>query len=305
MALTHFAHYFPSEARQTGLAPFKTYVLGGANTRFACWDSFPSAVKESAQFDFSHWIIVGVSKTTQTAYARLSLFSVADFSMHLGSVDVSADKEVIVEIDPTAPHPPNDMRYEQRDFSHERPSYPTDPEETHRARVTAQCLDALGQLLAKIERKELDQLLDELHPVLAASAALDQSERLACIQKIVTNQAQRILMLLKYAAAGLAKQFEASYLADVVRDEIDSFIQSDATTPSGLSGKTERLLALALDRFAKDLLDRVESGGLDRASLESLLNGGLGAAVVGPVLMPCLQEAVVGHMSRLHGRGSS
>lgn len=301
IALTHFAHYFPGEARQPGLDAFKAYVLGGENIRFAWWDILPDAIKQAAQFDFSHWIVIGVSASTQSAYARVSLFGFADFSMNFGAINVFADKEVVVEINPTALHFSHHVNEQISNIVKAFPIYPVEPEETYRPRVVQICLQALSKLLGKLERKELEQLIDEIFPVLAESATMTRRDRVACIHSIVGIQSQRVLMLLKAAVAGLAEQFRASYLADAVRDEIDSFIQPDAAAQSGLSEKTEYLLGLALARFEAELLDQIETGRLDRASLALLLDGGPGAAVVGPVVMPFLKEAVVRYMA---GRGA-
>ncbi|MPQ55118.1 hypothetical protein [Duganella sp. FT27W] len=297
IALTHFAHYFPDESRQPGMNAFKAYVLGGENIRFAWWDILPETIKQAAQFEFSHWIIIGVSASTQRAYARMSLFGLADFSVNFGAINVSADKEVAVEINPTALHYPQHVNEQVYNIVKTFPIYPTEPEETYRPRVLQTCVKALSKLLEKLERKELEQLLDEIFPVLAESAAMARPDRVECVHSIVGIQSQRVLMLLKTAVSGLAKQFQESYLADVVRDEIDSFIQPDASSQSGLSEKTEHLLGLALARFEAELLHQIETGRLDRASLASLLDGGPGAAVVGPVVMPFLKEAVVRYMA--------
>jgi hypothetical protein len=152
IALTHFAHYFPSESRQPGLAAFKDYVLGGTNTRFAWWDLIPDTIKQSAQFEFSHWIIIGVSKLAQSAYARVSLFGFADFSVNLGAISVCADKEVVVEINPTALHYPLDVNEQVRHIAHAFPTYPAEPEETYRPRVVRSSLEELSRFLVKLER---------------------------------------------------------------------------------------------------------------------------------------------------------
>ena len=111
LALTFLARYFPEMARRLELKPFKDFVLGKGDLEPVWWDftSLPAVVPGNA-FRFGHRILIGASSSHQEAFARVFLFSTLSFSAYFGSVSVESNETVIVDIDPHADHPPDDIR---------------------------------------------------------------------------------------------------------------------------------------------------------------------------------------------------
>jgi hypothetical protein len=287
VALTFFAHHFPTEARQLGMLRFKTFVQGAGEDQFVWWDS-PDSFNglPSTPFKFGHTVALGVSASRSEAYARISLFSALNFAVRLGAVDTPSDRTVIVHINPQAECAPNDISEVRENalvFEVNRPPS-----------LTANLGEMIGSGLAqesiqllfnRISAWNLDRtirpVLDELNSI----RDLDEDERNKRVKVIVDREGQRVLNLMRYVVDGLKQNFKANAMMAKLVPSLDALVAADETSSTGLSQPASDALGVAKARLAEEIGRHLSSNDLDLDTLSMLLGGGPGAALVGEAMV--------------------
>jgi hypothetical protein len=287
VALTFLAHYFPQTARGAELKPFKDFVLG-ANVQQPVWWDFgglPAGAPYNA-FRFGHRILIGLSASRQEAFARVFLFSALSFSVHFGSARVESDETVIVDVDPHADHPPNDIR-EAREkrllIELERPSSLT--EGLRQTVESGEAQARLSRLLKEIFDWQIERAVEDLLSKIKGTMSLAKYERFPAVKELLAGQQQRVLNLMLHVVAGLKRKFDADPATARLSAVLDGLVMGDGNSATGLSQTAAYALELATAALADQICRDLERGQLDEARMSLLLAGGPGAAIVGAAIL--------------------
>jgi len=291
VAMTFLAHYFPETARSPELKPFKDFLLGANDQQPVWWDfgALPADVPDNA-FRFGHRILIGLSASRQEAFARVFLFSTLSFSVHFGPVRVESDENVIVDIDPLADHPPNDIREirEKKLWAEvEKPSLLT---ESLRQTVESGGAQArLSRLLNEISTWQIERTVEDLLPRIKATMGIAKHQRFPKVNELLAGQGQRVLNLMLNFVAGLKRQFDANPATAGLAPALEMLVMEDVNSGTGISQPAACALELATGALADEICRDLEQGHLDEARLLLLLCGGPGVAVVGQAILHLLR----------------
>lgn len=171
------------------------------------WDFDPPSGLPEQRFRFGHRIVIALSASRQEAYARVSFFSTLNFAARLGSAKVDRDQTVIVDIDPLADRPPDDI--------HETKSERLLAPVARPASLTAGLADEIQQgraeerfklLLSNIFSWLLDQTAGELLPQINAARSLDAPMRQQRVREVLGAQQQRVFNLCEGAEGAATRQ---------------------------------------------------------------------------------------------------
>jgi len=127
VAQTYFAQAFPELVRTEAFAPLKDHTLNGKGLPLAWWCFAPMEALGPNRFTFGHRVAVGVDASSSEAFAQISLFSALHFNVTLGCVHGQPSRTRVTDIDPLAPHPPNDRVEWDVESLAEVPRHPPDP----------------------------------------------------------------------------------------------------------------------------------------------------------------------------------
>ncbi|WP_057380183.1 hypothetical protein [Pseudomonas aeruginosa] len=324
MTQTFFAQEFPEVARSGALSDFINYTqaiakvaaLGGCeqqpeereeltearsalmaalkpfgDTAPAWWDFSPSASTRANKFEFGHRVTVGIDGSDGQIYGRVVLFSALTFAMRLGTAPQgSATREVTVDIDPLAEHPPLDIDKHQVLSAPGRvqvPEHATEGLANALANGTQQ--RAFGDLLARLEEHQLLKLAHTMSKTFAPCAALSPLEARALIEKELDSQPQQIWRMVTCVVDGLKEKMAKGNLATIT-PMLDGLIAHDVQSVSGLSQQAEVTLALAKAALVAQIEEDCAAGLLNEVRVAELMGRGPGLHVVGQaVLAPVLQ----------------
>jgi hypothetical protein len=289
VAQTFLAHYYPALARSTALDGFKAYTLGSEHGS-VWWDFDPWPDLPPNPFDFGHRIIVGQDAERAHIYARVSLFSTLNFAMTMGTTDGLLHQSTMVDIDPLAEHPPNDIvehRFEHAVAPVVRPVSFTAAlaEVVHDGRAQ----DIFSSLMRKIQERDLYRAADELLLTLssAGNASGDLEDAAASMEAAIP--AQRMLSLARTIVNELKYVLSAHPPAAVI---LDALVRPDAKSPNGLSSSAEEFLALVVKLTALELVSSQREGRLTRDRVAMLIGGGEGAGLITKLASDLLQSAL-------------
>jgi len=285
IAQTYLAVSFPEIARRPELQALKDYTLLNRGSGFAWWDFDPPTVLPANKFPFGHRVIVGLDAETNTAYARISLFSTLDFAIQLASLPVDASHAVITDIDPLAPHARDDIHI-WSDAS--AVGAVTKPENLSAS--LAEAIDngrgqaQIDELMRRIRAFELDKTSARIIADAGEAAAMSAPDREAVFAKILSHETQRILNLVRYAAAGLKDR--------AIHPDERRFVQfmeaagaPDPSAENGLTVEATRALGIACSALARQMSEECKAGTLDQRRVAFLLGGTPGAATVCAALL--------------------
>ncbi|WP_339426587.1 hypothetical protein [Pseudomonas proteolytica] len=275
------------EARLTltsALEPF-----GGAAPIW--WDFSLSEEEHVNKFEFGHRVTVGIDGSDGQIYGRVALFSALTFSMHLGTAPHgSATREVTVDIDPLAKHPPNDINKREVFSAPGRiqvPEHATEGLANAVANGTQQ--RAFAHLMERLDEHQLSMLARDMNKALAPCSNLSLLEARALIEKALDEQLQQIWRMVRGVLEGLKERMAEGNMA-VINPMLDSLIAYDVQSTSGLSQQAEVMLALAKAALAAQMEEDCAAGVLNEERIAELMGKGPGLHVVGQmVLAPLLQ----------------
>jgi hypothetical protein len=282
VALTFMAHFFPHFARSSAIDAFKAYTLGSGGAGNVAWDWEPDGLVPN-RFEFGHRVVVGFDSSSRTAYARVSLFSALHFAAVLGLSSEPASMSVVVDIDPLAEHPPNDMHVERASSAVGSVPQSTQSSITHadaiRGGVARQSLMNLLQRIGK--RHLLKKVASTMLQVVDAEL-LDEPAREELFASSLARHSQTILNLMRNVVANL--KVAHPELPEVI-SRLEAQVACDPTSIDGLSDLSRAALALARRALTAQMLEDHAHHILNQDRLMSLLAGGPGAAVIGRVLV--------------------
>jgi hypothetical protein len=287
IALTFLAHYFPLIARQPELRAFKDFVLAISEARPVRWDfsATPNDIPANS-LRFGHRILIGMPASRQEAYARVSLFSTMDFSVHFGSARIDRDQTVIVDIDPLADRPPNDIN-EKRELKSlagvDRPTpFSSSLQKTIESGVG---LERFARLFGKILDWQMECVAKELLPQIDATKILVAHGRLLEVTHLLRRRGQIILNLMLYVVGSWKQQLGANPATVAIVPAIEILVAEDPSSATGISQAALCARELATTALAAQICQDDNDGKLDLKRLSLLLGGGPGAEIVGRAIL--------------------
>jgi len=287
---TYFAQHFGDLARANALDALKEYTLGGEGDAFVWWDFNPPHDYPPNKFEFGHRIAVGVDPATGTIFGRISLFSTLHFAAELGFVETIADRPseaTVIDIDPLAEHPPNDI-FEQKLSAQAlaplRPENLTSKlgESIHSGEGQASLHLLIGKMQEHVARRAALDIVERLNQSAAHPESLDR-----LLEDLRTELIQRVFNLLRFAITGLAVQAGMEPFKHV----LNALVEIDPTSANGLSPQASAALHIAQAALIAKLKEEFQAGSLTPEMAYELIAAGPGAHVVGEaVLRPFIEQ---------------
>ncbi len=290
VAQTFLAHHFPLAARLPELRPFLLGTLNASDwTEDAWWTAEPDSADLPPQpFAFRHRVLVGLDAATQSAYARVSLFSGLHFAVLFGRALIESSQTVVVDIDPLAEHPPDDIS--ARTFAAalapvRRPANLTAElaQGIHSGRSQAD----FNALMARIAERDLSLTVNDMLAEFEPAASLDAYEREQLFARVIHRQSQRVLNLTRHVLGELPAR--APELA-ALWPSLHRLMEFDPASPSGLTPIATAFLELAKLALVQQMLADHAAGRLDRERVASLIAGGDGAVIAGRAVLQTLLD---------------
>jgi hypothetical protein len=300
VAQTFLAHHFPDLARRPEMAVFKQGTLEAAQwAHDAWWTSEPDRGSLPAQpFPFGHRILVGIDADSARAYARISLFSTLHFAVDFGPIAGLPACSAMVDINPLAAGPPDDIREVRLNTALlplQRPADMTG--ELSDAIRSGRAQSAFSNLLQRISDYHLDAAAEKVLAKVRAASPQTPHDRRTLFQELVEAESQRVLNLMRHVVTGLLasgpnmQPFEP-YLNDLVAAEPNS--------PNGLTQLAFANLQIAKAALVQRMMDDDSAGQLDPDRIAMLIGGGPGAAVIGEAILAPLREGLAASSESLN-----
>lgn len=292
---TYFAQHFGVLSRTGALDALKEYTLGGEGDSFVWWDFDRPHDYPPNQFEFGHRIVVGVDPDTGTIFGRMSLFSTLHFAAELGFVQTAADRPseaIVIDIDPLAEHPPNDI-FEQRLSA--RTLVPLKPtnltgklgESIHSGEGHASLHLLIGKMQEHAARQTALDIVERLNLSSAQTESLDR-----LLDELREELSQRVFNLLRFVITGLVAQPGMEPFKHV----LDGLVEIDPTSINGLSQQATAALHIAQTALIVKLKEEFQTGSLTPERAYELIAAGPGAHVVGEaVLRPLIEQLTNTH----------
>ncbi|WP_159997780.1 hypothetical protein [Roseomonas sp. 18066] len=294
VAQTFFAQAYPDVIRRPEFQALKDYTLSGQGSGFVGWDMDPPSFLAPIGFPFGHRVIVGHNGADGVAYARMSFFSTLNFVVLLGRSEAERSSSVVTDINPLERRPPKDIEVQRLNEAVGAVPFPDAP------MPTFQDLGAKGEVLARVQ--DLFWRIDDfaadgatanIMARVEAAGALQDQERLALCKDILSDEGQRVLLLMDMAA-NHAKEQAAAAEAELELCALAVFLEQrvrrDPMAGNGLSAEATRSLAVAQTALARQMSEDWKSGVLDHARMRTLLIDGTGAHIAGMAIFEAQQD---------------
>lgn len=255
------------------------------------WDFEPQPDLPMSDFAFGHRITVGVDATDGLIYGRFSLFSSIHFGMAFGRArSCTETKAVVMDIDPLAPHPPNDIKVTELPSAIARVSMPATPAAGLWAGMSSGTqAKVLSDLIRRIQAHALSRCAAKMYAELDGYRSMSEEEGRRLIDKVISGEAQRVWNL----ATAVLDEFKATLPAEmrfVLGPMIDEMTAHDSNSPNGLTPQASETLELAKEALARQIQDDIRSGNLTVRRVEELIGEGPGAHVVGQAILATLAK---------------
>lgn len=331
IAQTFFAQEFPEIARTEALSDFIHYTqaiakiaaLGGneqqqnesekltqARQELAMalepfdgkapvwWDFTPPTDIHSNKFDFGHRVTVGIDGTDGQIYGRVSLFSTLIFSMCFGEVPRgSITREVNVDINPLADHPPHDSVKTEILSAPGRVHVPDNMTEQLACAISTGTQQRLFEnLMQRLQEYQLLKLAGSVSVTLAQCATMSSVEARELIGEVLDQQLQAIWNLVTFVVQGLHDEMVKDGMEHIVT-LLDLMIAPDVQSVSGLSPLAEVTLFAAKAALLTQMEQDCAAGALHEKRIAELMGRGPGLYVVGkeaisPLLFQLLNGSI-------------
>lgn len=305
LALTFFAQYFPNAARQSSLTPLKTFLLqdfspeakppGIWTPGFVWWDGRDAQdVVGKNPFRFGHTVVVGVSARTGHGYAYISLFSMLNFGINLGSVTPTNEQMVTAHIDPRADRAPNDLITTRSNTF----SIVVESSDTALSTLihsgTAQL--AAHRFFEEVSWLEHEEFVEQIKSALTAYDLTDHTNRHTAARSLVDAAGQRILNMIKITSTELCQQLSKDPLPLALVDALKNVVRADPSRENGLSVETSAKLTQAQNAISQAIERELATEAPDAGRIALLLHGNLCmTVVVKNVLLPWMLTLNSGH----------
>jgi hypothetical protein len=227
-----------------------------------------------------------VSASEQIAYARVSLFSTLDFAVHFGTLRTDADKTVIVDIDPQAEHPPDDIceiRQSEALAIAWRPA--SSIASLGDAGKGGEGQERFERLLQRISDWQRERIAVEMLPKIDVAKDLTARDRSEKFRQLVRAHGQCVLNMMLHVVTGLRSQFAADPATAPLAPALDVLVTANPNSATGLSQTATCALELAITALAQQISIDHDAGRLDVERLSLLVGGGPGAAIVGEAIL--------------------
>lgn len=257
------------------------------------WDFDPQPDATPNAFEFGHRVTVGVNAADGQIFGRFSLFSSIHFGMYFGTASSpTATKTVIIDIDPMAAHPPNDIKKTESTSALARVSRPSVPTASLKTAISSKTQERVfSDLLRRIEERSLAKSAKEMHAELVAYYSMSPVEGDELLRRVVDGQSQRVLNLFKWVLEDLKSTLPVPDLR-IFSPIIDSMVAHDPSSPNGLSVMANATLELAKGGLIAQMRKDIKAGHLDECRIETLLGERAGAAVVGELVLTTITQAL-------------
>jgi hypothetical protein len=299
VALTFFAHHFPDEAREDGLAPVKAFLQGEVDNTFAWWESnVTTDALPASPFPFGHTVVLRTVAATGDILAVVSFFQALTVAVDLGRLSNARDRTLVVFVDPHADHPPDDIDVRELEpvgFALEKPV-------PLHARLERMILGEGGEkllqsLFAKIERRHFEEEMSLVLEQLNAAAPMQGRERLAAISLVLEGQAARLYRLMKFVVDDYAARSEEPDLTAPIVAVLRTQIAVDGD--NALPG-TEMTIIRVIVAFTREIHSRLSQGAIDMDFLWALFSTGKGLVIVGEVMFEPIRAALKSEAEQAH-----
>ena len=267
---------------------FKRFTLGLIDGDHVWWDFDGPSDFPANSFEFGHRIVVGLDPFDGLIFGRISLFATLHFGVQFGRLwDATEPETVILDIDPLAESPPNDVK-EQREKSARFKSARL--ADSTKGLATAiregQSKRAISELLRKIEAHGLKRTARSIHLKIKDAGKLAPLDRERLFRDVLIEQSQRILNLIRVFVDGIKdREPELSALLCLL-------LASDASTPNGLTPAATASLELGRSAMQAQMLAEYEQGLLDERRIAELIGKGPGVATVGHAILQPVRLAL-------------
>ncbi|MFG1287895.1 hypothetical protein [Xanthobacter versatilis] len=291
VALTFFAHYFPEEARQSGVTQVKAFVQGRTENTMAWWESAATTASlRPNPFEFGHTIVLTTVGATGIASALVSFFQSLTVGVDLGSIEKPSDRTVVVFIDPHADHPPGDLQVIESKAVELRLQKP-EPLHAHLEQMVrgGRGQRLLARLFEKIERwhfrNEMTPVLDRLN----AAAPMDRKNRMQEIVGIVEEQVGRVYRLMKFVVDEFAERSKDDEKMMPVNLALQEQIAIDDGVPRPVA---EAAIQRAMIVLVRELDAKLSNGTVDMYYLWDIFSAGPGAALIAEAMLGPVKGAL-------------
>lgn len=319
IAQTFFAQEFPDIARSGAMSSFIAYTqaiakvssLGGcelveiegtelaearsildaslAATQCAApvwWDFTPPVGATPNAFEFGHRVTVGVDGFDGQIYGRVSLFSTLNFAVLIGTVPRGFEtREIVVDIDPLAEHPPNDIRKVASVAAHGRVEVPKcAPAALANALANGALEQAFDDLLIRLTDHQLIKLAQRMKATLAQCSAMPPPQARELIERVLDEQSQQIWRAASFVIQGFKETLVMDGKATMV-SKLDSLVAMNPQYSSGLSPQAEETLALAKLALADQMALDLAADLLSEDRIADLMGRGPGLNIVGQAVL--------------------
>lgn len=287
LAQTYLAHYFPDIARGPDQIPFTNYTLtkitpaamhDKAADEFVWWDFEPPEEMLQSTFDLGHRIVVGLDSLQGIPYARVSLYSALHFAIQFCPVPGLTSQAVIVDIDPLADNPPEDIRETRWDHAVAAVTRPTCTKASLAKSINNSRAEAfVGLLMQRIEERQMLIIGKRVWQKLESARDLEFSAQQASLARALDEESQSVLNTLRAVFARMEQeQPDLAWFAQL----INMLLKPVPESRSGLSDQGLALLQLGLQTLQRHITKEHEDGNLSAEKLGLLLAGGPGAALL-------------------------
>jgi hypothetical protein len=261
----------------------KITLFGRIAGNFVWWDYDGPATLPPNTFEFGHRILIGLDPASGSLYARVSLFSTLHFAVLFGLYEDTAASTIIVDIDPLAEHPPNDIQERREPSAVAVVTLPDDltgslSEAISGSRAQELCVELLKRIEDRNRARTAAAILERLQ----GADRLDPDERRKLFANVLDDHSQRILNLMRYVVDN-AKKFHPAL--NELAPLFDPLVAFDPNTADGLSNEATAALGLAREALLEQMLKDFAAGSLDNDRVAMLIGGGPGAFIVGQAIL--------------------
>ncbi|XYK79839.1 MAG: hypothetical protein ROO70_19035 [Labrenzia sp.] len=286
IALTFFAHHYPTEARKSDFEDVKTFIEKETPNDYAWWEPHETTNElPENPFLFGHTIVLNLSAETNRITAYVSFFGALTYCVLLGASDISSSQSTVVFIDPLVDHPPNDIQVVHNDFCIAEAVKP-EPLQSHLLRMVndGSVTDGVSDLMDRVNRWKFEAEITPIVNRLNAARKMPESLPQA-ITSALSDLAGYIFLLLNHLSLKMTDAFEDQPECAPLIPALKQMAIQDRRRPQGISETTEAYIILVTDFLEVEFMKALSKGPIDIDYLWKLFRTSEGLATIGAVVM--------------------
>lgn len=260
------------------------------------WEFDGITEDEGNTFDFGHRVIVGFDAKSGQIYGRIAFFSTIIFSVVFGYKKFESGVEsrcVIVDIDPLASSPPNDIKkFESKDVKFAVKTDVNKKDLLFKSIKEGYQAKMLGKLLNKIETRSIKKISSEIYFDLNNVDWRIEFNQSEIVMNALNRASQNILNTVKFILDDFKDKMPIEvkpYLLAVK----DILIKYDANSINGISQETAVILHIAKAAIAQEIILKIKSNKLSEKAIEELIGSGVGAHAIAKIIIPTITEPML------------